>query len=184
MQNEMLRLADFDPAELVEGVPQGMVRWAPNNAYAQVNGNKPKYAGRICGVSKNIRPVRRYIHSYYTPSQSRSQTSTPPVVVSEMIEIALQEKEQEIEEQLAKQREEINQQHKQQLDAVIAAIIEQFSQRMAVQLEAQVALHQERFRSLEGYRMVTPEPKVTSARAEQDIGSPTQGNNILPFTIS
>ena len=55
---------------------------------------------------------------------------------------------------------------------------------MATQPEAQAALYEERFRSLEGYRVATPEPEVTSVRAEQDVGSPTQGNNILPFTIS
>ena len=64
----MMRLADSDPAELVEGAPQGTVRWAPNDAYAQAHGNKPEYAGRVRGVSKNILPVRGYIHSYYTPS--------------------------------------------------------------------------------------------------------------------
>ena len=98
----MLRLADFDSAQLVEGAPQGTVRWAPNDAYAQAHGNKPEYAGRVRGVSKNIRLVRGYIHSYYILSQSRSQTSTLPAVVLEMIERALQEKEQEIEERLVK----------------------------------------------------------------------------------
>jgi hypothetical protein len=51
----MMRLADFDPAELVEG-PEGMVRWTPNDAYAQAHGNKSEYAGRVRGVSKNILP--------------------------------------------------------------------------------------------------------------------------------
>ena len=54
-----------------------------------------------------------------------------------------------------------------------AAITKQFSQRMAAQLEAQAVLYEERFRSLEGYRVVTPKPEVTTARAEQDVGSPT-----------
>ena len=64
------------------------------------------------------------------------------------------------------------------------AVTKQFSQWMAAQLEAQAMLYEECFRSLEGYRVVTPEPEVTNARAEQDVGSPAQGNNILPFTIS
>ena len=55
---------------------------------------------------------------------------------------------------------------------------------MAAQLEAQGALYEELFRSLEGYRVVTPEPEVTSVRAEQDVGSPAQGNNILPSQVS
>jgi hypothetical protein len=62
----MQRLEDSDPAALVEG-PEGTIRWAPNDAYAQAHGNKPEYAGRVRGVSKNILPVRGHIHSYYTP---------------------------------------------------------------------------------------------------------------------
>ena len=53
----MMRLADFDPAELVEG-PEGTVQWAPNNAYVQAHGNKPEYMGCVRGVSKNIPPVQ------------------------------------------------------------------------------------------------------------------------------
>jgi hypothetical protein len=62
----MERLAEFDLAESVEG-PLGTLRWAPNDAYAQAHDNKLEYAGRVCGVSKNILPVRGNIHSYYTP---------------------------------------------------------------------------------------------------------------------
>jgi hypothetical protein len=62
----MRRLKESDPAALVEG-PEGTIRWAPNDAYAQAHGNKPEYVGRVRGVSKNILPVRRHIHSYYTP---------------------------------------------------------------------------------------------------------------------
>jgi hypothetical protein len=73
---------------------------------------KPEYVGRVSSVSKNILPVREHIHSYYTLSQVRSQNATPSAVVLEMIERAIQLKEehhkQEIEELLAKQREEIN----------------------------------------------------------------------------
>jgi hypothetical protein len=63
----MKRLADSDPAELEEG-PEGMVRWAPNDAYAQAHGNKPEYTGRVRGESKNILLVRGYIHIYYISS--------------------------------------------------------------------------------------------------------------------
>jgi hypothetical protein len=59
----MQRLEESDPAALVQG-PEGTIRWAPNDAYAQAHGNKPEYAGRVRGVSKNILPVRGHIHSY------------------------------------------------------------------------------------------------------------------------
>jgi hypothetical protein len=97
-------LADSNPAELVEG-PEGTVRWAPNDAYAMAHGNKSKYAGCVRNMSKNILPVQGHIHSYYTPSQVRSQNATPSAVVSEVIERAIQLKEQhkqEIKELLAK----------------------------------------------------------------------------------
>jgi hypothetical protein len=130
VQNEMMRLTDSDLAELVEGL-EGTVRWAPNDAYAQAHDNKPEYAGCVRGVSKNILSMRGHNHSYYTPSQARSQNATPLAVVLEMIKRPIQLKEeqhkQEIEKLLAKQREEINQEHKQQIDALTAAIIEQFS---------------------------------------------------------
>jgi hypothetical protein len=87
----MERLAESDSAELVDG-PHGTVWWAPNEAYAQAYGNKPEYAGCVRGVSKNILLVRGNIHLYYTPSQARSQNAPPPAVISEMIEEALQAK--------------------------------------------------------------------------------------------
>jgi hypothetical protein len=37
-----------------------------------------------------------------------------------------------------------------------------------------VALYEERFRSLEGYRVVIFKPKVTTKRALQDVGSPAR----------
>jgi hypothetical protein len=59
----------------------------------------------VRGVSENIMPVRGYIHSYYTPSQTRSQNSPPSIMISEMIQKALEVKEeqhkQEMEERLA-----------------------------------------------------------------------------------
>ena len=152
-------LADSNPVELVEGL-KGTVQWVSNDAYAQAHGNKPEYAGHVCGVSKNILPVRGNIHLYYTPSQAWSQNAPPLVVISKMIERALQAKEeqhkQEIDELLAKHREEINQEHKQQMDAMTATITAQFTMQMA----AQVAAYEDCFRTLEGYRVVTSEPEV------------------------
>jgi hypothetical protein len=62
-------------------------------------------------VSKNILPVWENIHSYYTPSQTRSQNAPLLAVISKMIEKTLQAKEeqhkQEIDELLAKQKEEM-----------------------------------------------------------------------------
>jgi hypothetical protein len=62
-------------------------------------------------VSKNILLVWENIHLYYTPSQARSQNAPLLAVISEMIEKALQAKEehhkQEIDELLAKQKEEM-----------------------------------------------------------------------------
>jgi hypothetical protein len=56
----MIRLTDFDLAKQVEGL-EGTVRWALNDAYAPAHGNKPEYAGRVRGVSKNILLVRGHI---------------------------------------------------------------------------------------------------------------------------
>jgi hypothetical protein len=116
-------LAEFDPIESIDGL-QGTVQWAPNDAYAQTHDNKPEYAGRVRGVSKNILPVQSNIHLYYTPSQARSKNAPPSVVIFEMIEKVVQVKKgqhkQEMEEHLAQQREE----HKQSLEAMNATITE------------------------------------------------------------
>jgi hypothetical protein len=72
-----------------------MVQWAPNDAYAQTHSNKPEYAGHVHGVSKNILPVQSNIHSYYTPSQVRSQNGLPPAIIFKMIERILQAKEEQ-----------------------------------------------------------------------------------------
>jgi GTPase Era involved in 16S rRNA processing len=112
-------------------------------------------------------------------------------MIQSAIQLKEQEHKQEIEELLAKQKEE----HKQQIDALTTAITEQFTQRMAAHLADHVALYEEQFRSLEGYRVVISEPEVTTERALQNIGSPariiplssansTQGNNILHFIIN
>jgi hypothetical protein len=79
---------ESDPTESVEG-PSRTVQWIPDDAYVQAHGNKPEYAGCVRGVSKNILPVRGYIHSYYTPSQARPQNAPPLAVISEMIEKVL-----------------------------------------------------------------------------------------------
>ena len=104
------QLAEFDPAELVEG-PLGTLRWTLNDAYAQAHGNKPEYAGCVHCVSKNILPMRGYIHLYYTLSQARSQNAPPSAVISKMIakvlEVKYDQHKQEIEEHLAQQREEM-----------------------------------------------------------------------------
>jgi hypothetical protein len=168
----MRRLEDSDPAALVEG-PEGTIRWAPNDAYAQAHGNKPEYAGRVRGVSKNFLPVRGYIHTYYTPRPN----ATPPAVVEEMIQSALALREQQM-------REEMNQQ--------MDAMTQQFTKRMEEALAHQATQYEERFRSLEGHRVRVSEPESSTGHASQDVGSParishrspgnrTQGNSILHF---
>ena len=100
----MERLAEFDPAESAEG-PPGTLRWTPNDAYAQAHDNKPEYADRVRGVSKNILPAGGNIYSYYTPSQAQSQNARPSTVISEMIAEALtvrdEQHKQEMEDHLA-----------------------------------------------------------------------------------
>jgi GTPase Era involved in 16S rRNA processing len=116
-------------------------------------------------------------------------------MIKRAIQLKDQHHKQEIEELLAKQKEEINQENKHQLDAMTAVLTEQFSQRMAAQLDAQAVHYEECFRSLKGYRVVTSELEVTTERALHNVGSPariilrssadrTQGNNILLFIIS
>ena len=94
-----------------------------NDAYAQAHGNKPEYAGCVRGVSKNILPVRGSIHSYYTPSQVRSQNAPPLAMISEMILKALivrdEQHKQEMEDHLAQQREQLkerDEQHKREME--------------------------------------------------------------------
>jgi hypothetical protein len=185
----MERLAESDPAESAEG-PPGTLRWTPNDAYAQAHGNKPEYAGRVRGVSKNILPARGSYRSYYTPSPARSQNAPSSAVVSEMIAEALtQQREQhklemeeqraQMEDRLARQREE----HRLDIDAI--------NRRFIAQMEAYDA----RFRSLEGGTFVSSEPEVTTERTAHDLGSParpivrssvdsTHGNNQVIFLLS
>ena len=148
----------------------------------------------MCGVSKNILPVRGNIHSYYTPSQARSQNAPHSAVISEMIAKALEVKgeqhKQEMEERLAQQREEMEErfvqqreQHKLDIDAI--------TRRFATHMVAYDA----RFRSLEGGTVVRSESEVTIERTVYDLGSPThpivrssadstQGNNQVIFLLS
>jgi hypothetical protein len=63
----MTMLANSNPVALIKG-PEGTIQWAPNDAYAQVHGNKLEYAGHVRDVSKNILPMWGHIYSYYTPS--------------------------------------------------------------------------------------------------------------------
>ena len=80
----------------------------------------------------------------------------------------------------------------QQMEALTVALTEKFTQRMEEQLAKQAAHYEERFHSLERDQVGMSEPKVTTGRASQDVGSPThitprssvgrtQGNNILHF---
>ena len=134
--------------------------------------------------------MRGHIHSYYTPSQVRSQNATPFAVVSEMIERAIQLKEEQhkqeikeqraqMEERLARQREE----HRLDIDAI--------NRRFIAQIEAYDA----RFRSLEGGIFVNFKLEVTTERTAHDLGSParpivrssadsTHGNNQVIFLLS
>ena len=183
-------LAESDPTELVEG-PPGTLRWTLDDAYAQAHGNKPKYASRVRGVSKNILPVRGNIHSYYTPSQARSQNAPPLAVVSEMIAKALAERDeqhkQEMNERLAQQKEEMEERFAQQRDKHrldVKAITKRFA--------AQMAAYDARLRSLEGATVISSEQEVTTERGVHDLGSPArpivrsfadtiQGNNQAIF---
>jgi hypothetical protein len=63
------------------------------------------------------------------------------------------------------------------MESLTVVITEQFTQHMVAQLADQAALYEERFRSLEGYRVVISKPEVTTKRALQDVGSPT---HIIP----
>jgi hypothetical protein len=73
------------------------------------------------------------------------------------------------------------------MDAMTAVITTQFTMQMA-------ATYEDRFCTLEGYKVVTFEPKVTTEKALQGVRSPahlivqssayyTLGNNILFFII-
>jgi hypothetical protein len=102
----MKSLQVTDSATLVDG-SRGSIQWALDDAYIQVHGNKPKYAGRVLGVSKNILHERGNSHSYYTPSQARAQNPGSSAAMTEMIERALEAEREQHRVQMAREREEI-----------------------------------------------------------------------------
>ena len=188
----MERLAESDPAESAEG-PPGTFRWTPNGAYAQAHGNKPEYVGRVRGVSKNILPARGSIHSYYTPSQARSQNAPPLAVISKIISEALtvrdEQHKQEMEDHLAQQRKQLKErdkQHKRKMEERLTQQKEQMEERLAQQREdhkldmdaitrwfaVQMVAYDACFRSLEGGTIVSSESEVTMERTVHDLGSP------------
>ena len=197
----MERLAESDPAASAEG-PSGTLRWTPNDAYAQAHGNKPEYAGRVRGVSKNVLPARGSIHSYYTPSPARSQNTPSSAVVSEMIAQALtvrdEQHKQEMEERLTQQREQLQSRLTDQMEERLARQKEEHRldiDAITKRFVEQMAAYDARFRSLEGGVVVTSEPEVTMERAVHDLGSParpivgssadsTHGNNQVIFLLS
>jgi hypothetical protein len=136
----MKELLPTDPA-IESSITEGIVRWAPNDAYSQAIGNKPEYTGRVRQVGPNVLPVRGTIHSYYKPVEPRSQTSGS-AGVSRMIEAALkaqQEKHRaEMDALLAAQREETTVQqaerekkHSEEIDAKLEAQQQQFPQQLS-----------------------------------------------------
>jgi hypothetical protein len=121
----MKTLQATDSAALVDG-PRETIWWASNNTYTQSHGNKPKYARHVRGVSKNILPRRGNSRSYYTPSQARVQNPRNLVVMSKMIERALEAEREQHRAQMARVREEI---------------IAQVTARVTDQVTAQVTTH-------------------------------------------
>ncbi|XP_059448234.1 uncharacterized protein LOC132179516 [Corylus avellana] len=113
----MEELIPTDPAAS-SSMTEGTVRWAPNDAYAQAHGNKPEYAGRVRQVGPYILPVRGNIHSYYTPSQARSQNPVNSTV-AEMIEMT---------------PEAEREQHRAQMDMALAARDAQMAEQVAEQI--------------------------------------------------
>jgi Holliday junction resolvasome RuvABC endonuclease subunit len=79
----------IDSAVQVDG-PRGSIRWAPDDTYTQAHDNKPKYAGRVRGVNKNILSRRGNSRSYYTPSQVKAQSLGSSAAMSKMIERAIE----------------------------------------------------------------------------------------------
>ncbi|XP_062173324.1 uncharacterized protein LOC133878802 isoform X2 [Alnus glutinosa] len=102
------RMTELIPTDLaaLSSVTQGTVRWAPNDAYAQAHDNKPEYAGRVRQVGPNVLPVRGTIHSYYIPSQARSQSSRHSTISQEVLDRALKAE---------------RARHKAEMDAVLAS---------------------------------------------------------------
>ena len=66
----MKELIPTDLAALLS-VTKGTVRWAPNDAYAQALGNKPKYTGKVRQVGQNVLLCgAAYTHTIHRPKQS------------------------------------------------------------------------------------------------------------------
>ncbi|XP_059436146.1 uncharacterized protein LOC132169072 [Corylus avellana] len=170
----MEELLPNDPAEQVEG-PQGTIRWTPDDAYAQAHNNKPEYAGRVRGVSKNILPAPGTSYSYYTPSQTRSQNRGGPMISREEFERAMQSEREkhrhEMDERLTQQSEEIT---ASVTAAVSARVAEQVAAQMATLMAAQMAAYEARIRSLEGSRRMGSDLEVTTTRNPQDAESPAR----------
>ena len=73
----MKELLPTDPAALVS-MNGGTVRWASNDAYAQVLENKPKYTSRVRQVVPNILPVQAaYTHTIHSLNPSHRTPRTP-----------------------------------------------------------------------------------------------------------
>jgi hypothetical protein len=111
-------MEELQPTDLAasSNVTQGMVRWAPNDAYAQAHGNKPEYVGKVWQVEPNILPVRGSIHSYYTLSQAQSQNRRHSTVSQEFLDKTLEAE---------------RAQNKAQMDVLLAAQQEQIAQHVA-----------------------------------------------------
>jgi hypothetical protein len=102
----MKSLQATDSIAQVDG-PRGLIRWAPDDVYTQAHGNKPEYAGRVRGVSKNILPGRGNSRSYYTLSQASAQNPRSSAAMSKMIERALEAEREQHKVHMAREREEI-----------------------------------------------------------------------------
>ncbi|XP_059441611.1 uncharacterized protein LOC132173941 isoform X2 [Corylus avellana] len=164
----MEELIPTDPAAS-SSVTERTVRWASNNAYAQAIGNKPEYAGRVRQVGPNVLPVRGTIHSYYTPSQARSQNTRHFAVSQELLDKALEAERAH---------------YKAQLEARLAAEREQIVARVALQVVANLAekkaqmtaMFEARLRRLEEMMWSSSAPEVAHYKGALDIASP-------PFAI-
>ena len=174
----MKSLQATDSAAQVDG-PQGSIRWAPDDAYAQAHENKPEYAGRVQGVGKNILPGRGNSHSYYTPSQARAQNFGNSAAISELIERALEAGREQHRVQMARERELITAQVTAQVSAQVAKeVAEQMQAQMAEWMHAQMATqakmmweYEAKMRQLikRSGRVVTFEPEVTNVMAPTPI---------------
>jgi uncharacterized protein YaiL (DUF2058 family) len=174
MQELMKSLQVTDSATQVDG-PRGSIRWAPNDAYAQAHGNKPEYAGRVRGVSKNILPGPDNCRSYYTPSKARTQNLRNSAAMQQMIETALEAEREQHRIQRAREREEITAHElPMRLPHEVTAQVSTQMAEMQAQMAAQAQMMREyeaKMRQLvEGSgRVVTSEPEVTNVMVPAPI---------------